>query len=199
MQWKGSRVWATSPSCVWGVQVLADFRAGKFNTLVATCIGEEGLDIPQVRQGMRVSSSVAAAGQAAWHACVDPVSADSGQVRDVLYASKPHQQLLPHKPQVDMIVCYDASASPGRNIQRMGRTGRHGNGRVVYVLAAGKETEKYSKSLAVRPQPAALLWALWRYMTCYIVASAQSMFSLWWQTQPCFQARHRAGPAQARS
>ena len=31
------------------MQVLADFRAGKFNTLVATCIGEEGLDIPQVQ------------------------------------------------------------------------------------------------------------------------------------------------------
>ena len=28
--------------------VLADFRRGAFNTLVATCIGEEGLDIPQV-------------------------------------------------------------------------------------------------------------------------------------------------------
>ena len=28
--------------------VLADFRKGAFNTLVATCIGEEGLDIPQV-------------------------------------------------------------------------------------------------------------------------------------------------------
>jgi len=27
--------------------VLAAFRAGAFNTLVATCIGEEGLDIPQ--------------------------------------------------------------------------------------------------------------------------------------------------------
>ena len=29
--------------------VLAEFRAGGFNTLVATCIGEEGLDIPQAR------------------------------------------------------------------------------------------------------------------------------------------------------
>lgn len=29
--------------------MLADFRAGTFNTLVATCIGEEGLDIPQAR------------------------------------------------------------------------------------------------------------------------------------------------------
>ena len=28
--------------------VLAEFRRGAFNTLVATCIGEEGLDIPQV-------------------------------------------------------------------------------------------------------------------------------------------------------
>lgn len=52
--------------------------------------------------------------------------------------------------QVDMIVCYDASASPGRNIQRMGRTGRHGNGRVVYILAAGKESNKYRTSLQVR-------------------------------------------------
>lgn len=49
-----------------------------------------------------------------------------------------------------MIVCYDASASPGRNVQRMGRTGRHGEGRVVYVLAAGKEMQKYKTSLQVR-------------------------------------------------
>jgi hypothetical protein len=28
--------------------VLADFRRGAFNTLVASCVGEEGLDIPQV-------------------------------------------------------------------------------------------------------------------------------------------------------
>ncbi len=28
-------------------KVLADFRAGKFNTLVATCIAEEGLDIAE--------------------------------------------------------------------------------------------------------------------------------------------------------
>ncbi len=79
-----------------------------------------------------------------------------------------------------MIVCYDASASPGRNIQRMGRTGRHGNGRVVYVLAAGKETEKYSKSLSVRPQPAALLGVLlWQYMPRRIADSVHSMLDLW--------------------
>lgn len=30
-------------------KVLADFRKGAFNTLVATCIGEEGLDICQVK------------------------------------------------------------------------------------------------------------------------------------------------------
>lgn len=29
-------------------RVLEDFRAGEFNVLLATCIGEEGLDIPQV-------------------------------------------------------------------------------------------------------------------------------------------------------
>lgn len=31
--------------------VLQAFRDGEFNTLVATCIGEEGLDIPEVRRG----------------------------------------------------------------------------------------------------------------------------------------------------
>lgn len=30
-------------------KVLSDFREGVFNTLVATCIGEEGLDICQVK------------------------------------------------------------------------------------------------------------------------------------------------------
>ncbi|KAK9842497.1 hypothetical protein WJX81_002950 [Elliptochloris bilobata] len=75
--------------------VLADFRAGKFNTLVATCIGEEGLDIPQV----------------------------------------------------DLIVCFDTSKSPIRNIQRMGRTGRHRPGRVVYILASGKEADDYQANL----------------------------------------------------
>ena len=32
-------------------KVLEDFRQGLFNVLLATCIGEEGLDIPQVSHG----------------------------------------------------------------------------------------------------------------------------------------------------
>ncbi|CAD7704868.1 unnamed protein product [Ostreobium quekettii] len=72
-------------------RVLQDFREGKFNTLVATCIGEEGLDIPEV----------------------------------------------------GLIVCFDGAASPIRDIQRMGRTGRHDNGRVVYLLAEGKDKDKF--------------------------------------------------------
>ena len=47
--------------------------------------------------------------------------------------------------QVDLIVCYDATSSPTRSIQRMGRTGRHREGRVVYILAAGREAEQYNK------------------------------------------------------
>lgn len=52
-----------------------------------------------------------------------------------------------HHPtlQVDLIICYDASASPTRNIQRMGRTGRHRQGRVVYILAKGQELEQYKR------------------------------------------------------
>jgi ERCC4-related helicase len=78
--------------------VLAAFRAAEFNTLVATCIGEEGLDIPAV----------------------------------------------------DIIACLDVSASPTRSVQRSGRTGRHREGRVVYVLSAGREEEKYRQGLEVR-------------------------------------------------
>ena len=52
--------------------------------------------------------------------------------------------------QVDLIICFDASASPIRNIQRIGRTGRHRNGRVLYILAAGKEMDNYFRNQSVR-------------------------------------------------
>lgn len=82
-------------------EVLAAFRRGAFNTLVATCIGEEGLDIPAV----------------------------------------------------DLIACLDVSASPTRGVQRSGRTGRHRDGRVVYVVSAGAEEEKYHQQAQVRAPP----------------------------------------------
>jgi ATP-dependent DNA helicase MPH1 len=75
-------------------QVIQDFKAGTFNTLVATSIGEEGLDIGDV----------------------------------------------------DLIVCYDASASPVRMLQRIGRTGRKRIGRVVLLLMRSKEENDYAKA-----------------------------------------------------
>ena len=57
--------------------------------------------------------------------------------------------------QVDLIVCFDSDASPIRNIQRMGRTGRHKAGKVVYIMAKGKEEESYKKGLQVRIQQSA--------------------------------------------
>ncbi|KAI0891795.1 P-loop containing nucleoside triphosphate hydrolase protein [Annulohypoxylon nitens] len=76
------------------IERIQKFKNGEFNVLVATSIGEEGLDIGQV----------------------------------------------------DLIVCYDASASPIRMLQRMGRTGRKRAGRVVLLLMRGKEEENYAKS-----------------------------------------------------
>ncbi|KAK3695261.1 hypothetical protein B0T22DRAFT_417942 [Podospora appendiculata] len=73
------------------IETIERFKRGDFNVLVATSIGEEGLDIGQV----------------------------------------------------DLIVCYDASASPIRMLQRMGRTGRKRAGNVVLLLMKGKEEEKY--------------------------------------------------------
>ncbi|KAH3731696.1 Fanconi anemia group M protein [Pelomyxa schiedti] len=76
------------------IQILNDFRKGLYNTLVATCIGEEGLDIGDV----------------------------------------------------DLIVCFDAHLSPTRLVQRMGRTGRKRDGRVVMLVTEGPEQETYFKS-----------------------------------------------------
>ncbi|XMA14149.1 hypothetical protein WAI453_006940 [Rhynchosporium graminicola] len=72
-------------------ETINKFKAGIMNVLVATSIGEEGLDIGQV----------------------------------------------------DLIVCYDASASPIRMLQRMGRTGRKRAGHIVLLLMKGKEEQSY--------------------------------------------------------
>lgn len=76
------------------IETIERFKSGGFNVLVATSIGEEGLDIGQV----------------------------------------------------DLIVCYDASSSPIRMLQRMGRTGRKRAGKVVMLLMKGKEEEKFAKA-----------------------------------------------------
>lgn len=73
------------------LEIIQDFKIGKYNTLVATSIGEEGLDIGEV----------------------------------------------------DLIVCYDSSASPIRMLQRMGRTGRKRAGNIVLLLMKGKEENSF--------------------------------------------------------
>lgn len=74
--------------------IIQQFQDGIYNTLVATSIGEEGLDIGEV----------------------------------------------------DLIVCYDASASPVRMLQRMGRTGRKRAGNIVVTLMKGKEENNFIKA-----------------------------------------------------
>uniref|UniRef100_A0A668A683 ATP-dependent RNA helicase FANCM n=1 Tax=Myripristis murdjan TaxID=586833 RepID=A0A668A683_9TELE len=76
------------------LEVMHRFRQGGFNTLVSTCVGEEGLDIGEV----------------------------------------------------DLIVCFDAQKSPIRLVQRMGRTGRKRQGRIVVILAEGREERTYNQS-----------------------------------------------------
>lgn len=72
------------------------FREGKCNTLIATCIGEEGIDVGEV----------------------------------------------------DLIVCFDISTkSPVRMVQRMGRTGRKRNGRVVILVTEGREQQTLHECL----------------------------------------------------
>ncbi|XP_073148428.1 DEAD-box ATP-dependent RNA helicase FANCM isoform X2 [Henckelia pumila] len=76
--------------------VLKKFRTGGYNVLVATSIGEEGLDIMEV----------------------------------------------------DLVVCFDANVSPLRMIQRMGRTGRKHEGRVVVLACEGYELKGYIRKKA---------------------------------------------------
>ncbi|CAK7235725.1 3'-5' DNA helicase [Sporothrix bragantina] len=76
------------------IEAIKNFKSGEFNVLVATSIGEEGLDIGQV----------------------------------------------------DLIICYDASSSPIRMLQRMGRTGRKRAGRVLLLLMKGKEEDKFAEA-----------------------------------------------------
>ncbi|XP_041121529.1 Fanconi anemia group M protein isoform X2 [Polyodon spathula] len=76
------------------LEVVKRFREGGYNTLVSTCVGEEGLDIGEL----------------------------------------------------DLIVCFDAQKSPIRLVQRMGRTGRKRQGRIVVILAEGREERTYNQS-----------------------------------------------------
>lgn len=76
------------------IETIERFRNGDFNVLVATSIGEEGLDIGQV----------------------------------------------------DLIICYDASASPIRMLQRMGRTGRKRAGNITLLLMKGKEEDQFRRA-----------------------------------------------------
>ncbi|XP_040825749.1 Fanconi anemia group M protein isoform X1 [Ochotona curzoniae] len=76
------------------LEVVKQFRDGGYNTLVSTCVGEEGLDIGEV----------------------------------------------------DLIICFDAQKSPIRLVQRMGRTGRKRQGRIVVILAEGREERTYNQS-----------------------------------------------------
>ncbi|CUM47889.1 ATP-dependent DNA helicase MPH1 [Debaryomyces fabryi] len=76
-------------------ELIKKFKKGEYNILVATSIGEEGLDIGEV----------------------------------------------------DLIICYDSTSSPIKNIQRMGRTGRKRDGKVL-LLFAGNEELKFDKAMA---------------------------------------------------
>ena len=75
-------------------EVIHNFRQGGYNVLVATCIGEEGLDIGEV----------------------------------------------------DLIINFDYVNSPGRMIQRTGRTGRKREGKVINLVFEGAEIERKKKA-----------------------------------------------------
>ncbi|XP_042855878.1 Fanconi anemia group M protein-like isoform X2 [Penaeus japonicus] len=48
--------------------------------------------------------------------------------------------------EVDLIICYDAPKSPIRLVQRIGRTGRKREGRIIILVTKGKEEQMYNQS-----------------------------------------------------
>ena len=74
--------------------MITKFKRGDLNTLVATCVAEEGLDIGDV----------------------------------------------------NLIISYDCLSSPIRMVQRFGRTGRAGEGKVIVLIQRGEEENKYKQS-----------------------------------------------------
>jgi ATP-dependent DNA helicase MPH1 len=75
-------------------ELIGNFKSGIYNILVATSIGEEGLDIGEV----------------------------------------------------DLIICFDSTQSPIKNIQRMGRTGRKRDGKVL-LLFSSNERSKFDTAM----------------------------------------------------
>jgi ERCC4-type nuclease len=73
------------------IAALQRFRDGEFKVLIATSVGEEGLDVPST----------------------------------------------------DLVIFYEAVPSEIRSIQRKGRTGRHGAGRVVVLVTKGTSDEVF--------------------------------------------------------
>lgn len=48
--------------------------------------------------------------------------------------------------EVDLIICYDTTSSPIKNIQRMGRTGRKRDGKII-LLFSGNESYKFEQAM----------------------------------------------------
>lgn len=49
---------------------------------------------------------------------------------------------------VDLIICFDMQSSPIRMLQRMGRTGRHRDGTILLLQSAGREEQRYQRTVA---------------------------------------------------
>ncbi|KAJ2951902.1 hypothetical protein O0L34_g4153 [Tuta absoluta] len=129
------------------LRVMRSFREGGCNTLVATCVAEEGLDVGSVdliicfdistRSPIRLVQRLVQSSSQKQQLRVMRSFREGGC--NTLVATCVAEEGL-DVGSVDLIICFDISTrSPIRLVQRCGRTGRERGGQVHILVTEGRE------------------------------------------------------------
>ena len=104
-----------------GLQTINKFKKGTYNVLVASSIGEEGLDIGEID-------------------LIVCYEANKSPIRMVSELPVGRVEL---RPRMTCLLCHTRGRS---QLQRVGRTGRARDGRIIVLMTEGREEKNWSKA-----------------------------------------------------